>query len=296
MPREMRVRKAVLTLLFISLLLVAGCGGGEEDEAPSESPEETTDTTAPAAESETSQTPTLSIIKASGERVEVAVDVADTRTEQARGLMERTELAEDAGMLFVLESEQVPGFYMENTLIPLSIAFMNSDGRIVDIQDMQPLDETRHYPAEPARYALEVNQGFFAERGVQVGDTVELPRSDFAEPPSSGEVVQAFRDAGLEVGESYPVKQELGWDERPVPRTYEEATRFLIPSLGADAGGRVFVFGSEEDLRAVRGFYEGLPSSERPYVYDEGLVLVQISNQLPKAEAEGYGMVLRETV
>ena len=294
----MRTQIAILTLLFTSLLFVAGCGGGEEGEAPSGTPEETAppNTTAPAAGLETAQAPTLSIVKAGGERVEVEVEIADTRTEQARGLMERTELAEDAGMLFVLESEQSPGFYTENTPIPLSIAFMDSEGRIVDIQDMQPLDETLHYPAEPAQYALEVNQGFFAERGVQVGDTVELPRPGPEEPPGSAEVVQDFRDAGLEVGESYPVEQEPGWEERPVPRTYEEATRFLVPSLGADAGGRVFVFGSEEDLRAVRGFYEDLASSERPYVYDEGLVLVQISNQLPEGEAERYGTALKETV
>ena len=111
------------------------------------------------------------------------------------------------------------------------------EGCIVVIQDMQPLDESRHYPAEPAQYAQEVNQGFFAERGVQVGDTVELPRSGSVEPPSSAKVVQAFRDAGFEVEDSYPVEQEPGWNERPVPRTYEEATRFLVPSLGADAGG-----------------------------------------------------------
>jgi uncharacterized membrane protein (UPF0127 family) len=224
----MRIRVAVLTLLLTSLLLLAGCGGGEEGESPSGAQEETAppSTTVLAVEPEAAQAPTVSIVKASGERVEVAVEIADTRTEQARGLMERTELAEDTGMLFVLEGEQTPGFYMENTLIPLSIAFMDSDGRIVDIQDMQPLDQTRHYPAEPAQYALEVNQGFFAERGVQVGDTVELPQPGFASPPSSAEVVQAFRDAELEVGESYPVEQEPGWEQRPVPRTYEEAMRF----------------------------------------------------------------------
>ena len=289
---------AVLTLLFTSLLLVAGCGGGEEGEAPSGAPEETTppNTTAPAAEPETSQTPTLNIIKADGERVEVVVEIADTRTEQARGLMERTELAEDAGMLFVLKSEQSPGFYMENTLVPLSIAFIDAEGRIVDIQDMQPLDETRHYPAEPAQYALEVNQGFSTERGVQVGDIVELPQPSFTEPPGSAEVVQAFRDAGLEVGESNPVEQEPGWEERPVPRTYEEATRFLIPSLGADAGGRVFVFGSEADLRAVRGFYEGLATSERPYVYDEGQCSCRSATSCRRARRRGTTRTLKETV
>jgi uncharacterized membrane protein (UPF0127 family) len=294
---------ALMTLLFVWLLLVDGCGGGEEDKVPPETSSESTEeitpsSTAPAtvSESEASRTPTVIITNSEGERVGVEVEIADTRTEQARGLMERTELGENAGMLFILESEQSPGFFMENTLIPLSIAFIDSEGRIVDIQDMQPLDETQHYPAEPAQYMLEVNQGFFAERGVQVGDQVELPRPNPTEPPDSTVVVQAFRDAGLEVGESYPVEQEPGWDELPVPRTYEEATRFLIPSLGADAGGRVFVFGSETDLRAVRDFYEELPRSTRPYVYDEGLVLVQLSNQFPEGEAERYSAVLRETV
>lgn len=300
MRYRMRTWITVSTLLFASLLFVAGCGGGEEDEASSETssgaPEETT--TAPAAEPEVAQTPALTIVKANGESVEVVVEIADTRAEQARGLMERTELAENAGMLFVLESEQLPSFTMEGTLIPLSIAFMDSDGRIVDIQDMEPLDDVPpgYVPAEPSQYALEVNQGFFAERGVQVGDTVELPQPGSAEPPNSADVVQAFRDAGLEIGESYPVEQEPGWEERPVPGTYEEATRFLVPSLGEDAGGRVFVFGSEEDLRAVRDFYEGLAPSTRPYVYVEGLVLVQVSNALPEGEAERYSTVLRETV
>jgi uncharacterized membrane protein (UPF0127 family) len=66
---------------------------------------------------------------------------------------------------------------MKNTLIPLSIAYMDSDGRIVDLQDMKPLDDDPpHYvSAEPARYALEVNRGFFEEHGVEVGDTADLP-------------------------------------------------------------------------------------------------------------------------
>jgi uncharacterized membrane protein (UPF0127 family) len=164
----------------------------------------TTEYYGPVAKLEAAQTPTLGIVKADGERVEVELEIADTRTEQARGLMERTELAENAGMLFVLESEQTPGFYMENTLIPLSIAFMDSEGRIVDIQDMQPLDVTRHYPAEPVQFALEVNQGFFAERGVQVGDRVELLQPGFVEPPSSAEVVQASGMRGSRSGSPTP--------------------------------------------------------------------------------------------
>ena len=66
---------------------------------------------------------------------------------------------------------------MRNTLIPLSIAYIDSEGRIVDIQDMKALDDDPpHYvSAKPARYALEVNKGFFDERGVEVGDRTELP-------------------------------------------------------------------------------------------------------------------------
>ncbi|MGB3632459.1 MAG: DUF192 domain-containing protein, partial [Rubrobacteraceae bacterium] len=95
----------------------------------------------------------------------------------AQGLMNRTSLGEDRGMLFVFEEEATLSFWMKNTLIPLSVAYIDSEGRIVDIQKMEPLDDDPpHYAsAEPAQYALEVNQGFFEERGVEVGDMAELP-------------------------------------------------------------------------------------------------------------------------
>ncbi|HYQ82874.1 MAG TPA: DUF192 domain-containing protein, partial [Rubrobacter sp.] len=104
-------------------------------------------------------------------------EVADNTFEQARGLMDRTMLGENRGMLFVYPEERELSFWMKNTLIPLSIAFIDSESRIVDIQDMKPLDdEPPHYlSAEPAQYALEVNQGFFEERDVRVGDRVALP-------------------------------------------------------------------------------------------------------------------------
>ncbi|MDP8952996.1 MAG: DUF192 domain-containing protein [Actinomycetota bacterium] len=180
----MRTWAAILTLLFASLLLVAGCGGGGEAEAPvekgskeaapAEAPAATTPvTTSPTTESEEQQS-TLAIINSAGERVVVRVEIADSPAEQTRGLMERTELAEDAGMLFVFDREQQAPFTMKNTLIPLSIAFIDAGGRIVDILDMQPLDETTRYSsAEPYQYALEVNQGFFEARGIEVGNVLE---------------------------------------------------------------------------------------------------------------------------
>ena len=120
---------------------------------------------------------TVTIHTSSGEEVRVRVEIANDAFEIARGLMYRTTLAENRGMLFIFEGEQTLSFTMKNTLIPLSIAFIGSEGRIVDIQDMKPLDDDppSYVSARPAQYALEVNQGFFEERGVEVGDRAELP-------------------------------------------------------------------------------------------------------------------------
>ena len=125
-----------------------------------------------------------------------------------------------------------------------------------------------------------------------------------ASTPEPGEVIQAFQNAGLEVGETYPVEQEPGWDANRVPKTYAQAARFTIPSLGVpeeevpgprDRGGRVFVFDSQRDLDAVRGYYEALGPSALPHVYvKDQVLLLQINNDLPKAEADRYGAVLQE--
>ena len=172
---EMRIRVAFPALLFVFLLLVTGCGG--ESLAPDEN--RTANSTGPVQTTAEASVPDeaniITITATNEERSEVEVEIADDIAEQRRGLMERTELAENAGMLFVFDREEPRSFWMRNTLIPLSIAYIASDGRIVDIQDMQPLDETSHPSAEPAQYALEVNQGFFAERGIEVGNLVEIP-------------------------------------------------------------------------------------------------------------------------
>jgi uncharacterized membrane protein (UPF0127 family) len=172
----MRISVATLTLLFASLLLVAGCGGGSS-ETSSENGSASTAGTGPATTAETTQAgapeATVRIINSAGEEVDVGVEIANTREEREKGLMDRTSLPEDRGMLFVFDREQPLSFWMKNTLIPLSIAYIDSQGRIVDIQDMQPLDETPHPSAEPAQYALEVNQGFFADRGIEVGNVLQ---------------------------------------------------------------------------------------------------------------------------
>jgi len=159
--------RALMIILVLVMLILAGC-----DDESAGSAESSGATSAPASELRN-----LTIETSGGEEVEVRVEVADTDPERARGLMGRTALAEDRGMLFVFEEEQELSFWMKDTLIPLSIAYMDSEGHIVDIQDMKALDDDPpHYTsAEPARYALEVNKGFFEERGVEVGDRAELP-------------------------------------------------------------------------------------------------------------------------
>ena len=156
-------------VLLAMLLLIAGCGADDGGASAGGSDGGNASASSPAA--------TVRIGGSGGEGVEVQVEIADDTQEMARGLMGRTALAEDAGMLFVYPEERELSFWMKDTLIPLSIAFMDSEGRIVDIQDMKALDDTPpHYTsAEPARYALEVNKGFFDERGVEVGDTARLP-------------------------------------------------------------------------------------------------------------------------
>jgi len=121
-------------------------------------------------------TATLQFDTGSGVRPLLYVEVADSAEERAQGLMRRESLPEDTGMLFVWPEDTESGFWMKDTLVPLSIAFVDAGGTIVDIQDMAPLDETLHYSASPYRYAIEAGQGWFAENGIAVGDRVVLPR------------------------------------------------------------------------------------------------------------------------
>ena len=122
-------------------------------------------------------TATIVLTDDGGSRQELTVELARTPAERSRGLMSREELAEDGGMLFIFSGDTKAGFWMKDTLIPLSIAFIAEDGAILDVQDMEALSEERHRPPVPYRYALEVNQGWFEEQGFGTGDRVEIPDS-----------------------------------------------------------------------------------------------------------------------
>jgi uncharacterized membrane protein (UPF0127 family) len=104
-------------------------------------------------------------------------EVASTPAARARGLMGRTHLAADAAMLFVFEAPGRHCFWMRDTPLPLSIAFVDGSGRIVALADMAPRSEARHCPPVDIRYALEVRQGEFQRRGIRAGTTIDgLPR------------------------------------------------------------------------------------------------------------------------
>ncbi len=121
--------------------------------------------------------PTVLEIGTENGTVFVEAEVADSDAERTEGLMGRTSLDADAGMVFLWESRVETTFWMKDTLIPLSIAFWNERGRIIEILDMAPCrqDDCPSYgPDEPFVGALEVNRGFFDEHGVGIGDRVFL--------------------------------------------------------------------------------------------------------------------------
>jgi len=102
------------------------------------------------------------------------VEIASNDEERQKGLMYRKELGENEGMLFVFEKDKILSFWMKNTSIPLSIAFLDKNGRVIDIYDMKPFSLEPVVSTLKCRYALEVNRGFFNKCGLKVGDKIDL--------------------------------------------------------------------------------------------------------------------------
>ena len=126
----------------------------------------------PAHAQEAVANPTLRQVWLTAGIHRIRAEVAATPNERSRGLMMRRALAPNHGMLFVFESVSTPCFWMKNTLIPLTIAFIAENGEIVTLADMQPHDENSHCPARPVRFALEMDQGWFQAKGIRVGDRI----------------------------------------------------------------------------------------------------------------------------
>lgn len=113
----------------------------------------------------------------------IHAEVAADNTTRAKGLMFRERLGPNEGMLFVFQAASTQCFWMRNTLVPLSIAFVDDDGSIVNIEDMQPKTEDSHCSARPVRYALEMEQGWFRKKGLAAGARLSGPKGMFAPKP-----------------------------------------------------------------------------------------------------------------
>ena len=107
---------------------------------------------------------------------QITVEVAKTEAEREHGLMGRRSMGETDGMLFVFDRDQRMAFWMKDTPLPLSIAFLSAEGKVLEIEDMQPFSEAIIHSRLSARYALEMNQGAFGRLGIHEGDTFTFPK------------------------------------------------------------------------------------------------------------------------
>ena len=107
--------------------------------------------------------------------VDYTLEVADTVTSRATGLMRRDSMPDQHGMIFVFPDEDLRRFHMQNTRIPLDILFLDARGRVVSVSTMKPYDLSTTPSAAPARYAIELNAGQALRNGVKVGDVLDIP-------------------------------------------------------------------------------------------------------------------------
>lgn len=118
----------------------------------------------------------LTITNSDGNKITIKAEVAKTTEERNHGFMERKIIPDGTGMIFVFERDQILSFWMKNTPHPLSIAYIDSKGKIRDIYDMTPFSLSSIVSTYSVRYALEVPQGWYEKNNINVGDYVELPQ------------------------------------------------------------------------------------------------------------------------
>ena len=117
---------------------------------------------------------TLTLCKADGTELAVKAEIAVKPEDRNFGFMERKNIPDGTGMLFVFEYDQILSFWMKNTPTPLSIAFITKDGKIKDIFDMQPFSTASKTSTGYVRYALEVPQGWYKKNGIKTGDVLKI--------------------------------------------------------------------------------------------------------------------------
>ena len=120
------------------------------------------------------ETKDLEIKKASGQTVVVKTELAKTEAEQMYGFMNRKNIPDGTGMLFIFKDDRIASFWMKNTPTPLSIAYIDYSGKIKDIFDMTPFSLATIVSTGYVRYALEVPQGWFSKNGIEIGDYLDL--------------------------------------------------------------------------------------------------------------------------
>lgn len=120
----------------------------------------------------------LTIERAGGGQTAITAELARTEEARSKGLMFRESLPDGEGMLFLFDRDELLSFWMKDTLIPLSIAFIGYNGKILEIHDMRPRDTTPVKSSRYARYALEVPQGWFSRAGISPGDVLLLGALD----------------------------------------------------------------------------------------------------------------------
>lgn len=105
----------------------------------------------------------------------IDAEVADTPASRAAGLMYRDSLAADQGMLFVYPEDRRHCMWMRNTVLPLAVAFIDAHGEVINVTEMAPQSDMHHCAATPARYALEMNAGWFGQHGIEAGMRIDIP-------------------------------------------------------------------------------------------------------------------------
>lgn len=151
------------SLLFIGALALSGCGAGKA---------------APGADGPSQANPRLETVEMVAGSRTLKLELARTADEREKGLMFRKSLGENEGMLFVFPSDEQLAFWMKNTSIPLSIAYIASDGTIREIHDLEPFSLEAVKAGRSVRYALEVGRGWFGKAGLREGDRLSLPALD----------------------------------------------------------------------------------------------------------------------
>ena len=118
------------------------------------------------------QAANLPVIRLSAGTGNLEVEVASNKAQRSLGLMNRASMPESRGMLFVYPAPAYFCMWMKNTKIPLSVAFIDAQGQVINIEDMAPQTETNHCTQRNATYALEANRGWFAKHGVSAGSQI----------------------------------------------------------------------------------------------------------------------------